>query len=167
MNWSSLVDSIATAPTNGENIILFVSKPLDNIVGTNLITAVNKIVQNGTQVAFIVSPGPCPRCETTTIYAYKGEAGWETVVVQDPNLLKNNLPQMPFLENAFVYKLQGDAALDVTSQSKPLRVKNGQLVNGNSNFQQTAGGNFLFWLLIIVLISLILWLIFRDRKNRV
>jgi hypothetical protein len=167
MNWSNLVDTVLQGPVDGENVLLFTSKPLDKVVGKNLIIVANDLVKSGASVAFIVSPGPCPQCTEPTVYNYDGRPAWTSAVISDPQLFKTNLPEMKQLDGAYVYSLQADQNLDIKSQAAAQRIQNKQLAayNGSSQMQQIGcnSGTWVF-VIVIVLILLLLWLLFKNKK---
>jgi len=178
MNWSGLVDKALQGSMDGENVVIFTSKPLDNVVGRNLIVVANDLVKSGASVAFIVSPGPCPQCAEPTVYNYDGKPAWTSATIPDPELFKANLPEMKQLDGAYVYSLQADQDLNIKAQDAALRIQNKQLVpyqggSGSMNMQQmvvpcSGMGSSGFWIFIIVviLVLLLLWLLFKDKKNK-
>lgn len=169
-NWQAVAAHAFEKPKDSEAIILFtrdaVTNPCD-LVGKSVIELANDMARKNGVFAFAVGQGPCPECTAPTLYWWNGRE-WQHNVLADVSsvlravdgyVLKHNLNT--------IYHVYGDKDLKITSVLRSAKASNGDVVIGDGcskkNLAETINSNAVFWIILILLIILILWLLFRSK----
>lgn len=182
-NLESVASHAFEKPSNAEAIVLFTKSGVPDpcaLAGKSIIQIANDLVKQDNAVAFTVGEGPCAQCNVPTLFWWNGR-DWQNAPLSDVPAVLRAINGYVFKQGLQVgYYLLGDKDLKITKFNHTITFNNGnamlkdtcssqqvQQVNSDvtKNLQQVMGssGNALFWIILIILILVILWLLFRHK----